>query len=552
MAEINYEEYTKAFEEAVTKLQSINGDRKKIPPLLEKICSILRIAKINVIKEPLNSDMSLHGELETVLFDGGDCDDTRYLVFTEKTENVVKIDFIFFQKKDSEDWDDGERERIHSLQKIIFVHLGWFQLIDFFKNIQNYDTRFHVHNVSYAFEQIQKHIDNGTLNEYGLASFNIHRLTTINRQMGEKKGTLIIKKYFQEIEAIIKNKGFICATGGDNGIILFKKELLETLVAFFAGVEIKIDDEIDGKIELKSHAGIRTDMDDFNSIPELIDSVNMLVQLSKQKSGLKIIFYDDDIKKHNAKKKHIEQIFKAALRNEEFKVFYQPKVNLHNYSLCGAEALVRWIRADEKIFPDEFIPIIENNGSIKNLDLYMLNHVCASLKRWINEGKKVVPVSVNLSRATLHVPNLLNMIFDTIDSYRIPHTLIQIELTESASGANDIALKHIITGLHEAGISTAIDDFGTGFSSLSIIHDLPWDVLKIDKSLLKGSQKEGSREQIMFKSIISMAKNIDLTCIVEGVETREDVRLLKESDCYLAQGYYFDRPMPEEDFEKKL
>lgn len=553
MAAINYEEYSKALEETILRLQKADRNNKdEITLSLEKICDILKIAKIKMLKTPLNSDLELHEDLESVIFDSGDSDEQKRISLVENTEFIVKFEFTFFKKKNCEDWDDEDTDRILSLQKIIFVHLAWFQLIEYFINVQNYDTRFHIHNVSYAFEQIQKHIDNGTLSQYGFASFNIHSLTSINKQLGDEKGTLLIKKYFQEIESLVEENGFVCTIGGDNGIILFKKNLMETLVAFFAGAYIKYGDDDEEKIELKSHAGIRIDLDDFNSISEIIDSTNMLVQLSKVKSGSKILFYDDDIKNLNAKAKQIEQIFKSALRNEEFQVYYQPKVNLHDYSLCGAEALVRWIHNGEKIFPDDFIPVLENNGSIKNLDRYMLNHVCAHIKKWINEGKKVVPISINLSRATLQVPNLLNLIFDTIENYKIPKTLIQLELTESASGARDVDLKHIINGLHEAGISTAIDDFGTGFSSLSIIHDLPWDMLKIDKSLLKGSQKEGSREHIMFKSIITMAKNIDLNCIVEGVETRDDIRLLKECDCYLAQGFYFDRPLPVEEFETRM
>ena len=182
----------------------------------------------------------------------------------------------------------------------------------------------------------------------------------------------------------------------------------------------------------------------------------------------------------------------------------------------------------------------------------MLNHVCADIKRWIAEGKEVPQVSVNLSRATLNMNNLVDIITTTIDKYGIPRRLIQIELTESASDAANEELRPLVEGLNREGISTAVDDFGTGFSSLSLIKELPWDVIKIDKSLLKGAQKDGSRDQLMFKAIIAMANTLGLECIVEGVETKEDVRILKESGCFMAQGYYFSKPKSKEEFESIL
>ncbi|MEE1181666.1 MAG: EAL domain-containing protein, partial [Treponema sp.] len=227
-------------------------------------------------------------------------------------------------------------------------------------------------------------------------------------------------------------------------------------------------------------------------------------------------------------------------------------VNPHNYKLKGAEALVRWNHEDAIILPDEFIPVLENNLSIRDLDFYMLNHVCMDIKNWLSAGKDVPKVSVNLSRATLKVMNLVKVITSTIDNYGIPRSLIEIELTESASDASNEDLRPLVTELNREGITTAVDDFGTGFSSLILIKELPWDVLKIDKSLLKGAHKDGSRDQLMFKSIISMAQTLGLECIVEGVETKDDVRILKESGCYNAQGFYFSKPLPKEDFEKLL
>ena len=204
------------------------------------------------------------------------------------------------------------------------------------------------------------------------------------------------------------------------------------------------------------------------------------------------------------------------------------------------------------IFPDDFIPILEQNQQIKYLDIYMLNHVCKDIKEWLRQGKEVPQISINLSRASLGIPDLAGFISNTINTYEIPRQLIQIELTESAKDASNEELRPLVEGLNMQGIGTAVDDFGTGYSSLSLIQELPWDVIKIDKHLLRVAQKTGSREQKMFKAIISMANLIGLEPIVEGVESREDIKLLKESGCFLAQGFYFSKPIPKDDFTKLL
>lgn len=244
-------------------------------------------------------------------------------------------------------------------------------------------------------------------------------------------------------------------------------------------------------------------------------------------------------------------LFGDALKNEEFLVYYQPKVSLRNYRLAGAEALVRWKHGDKFIFPDQFIPQIEQSGDVCALDFYMLDHVCANMRRWLDQGRRVVKVSVNLSRRHFTDKNLLEKIIQTIDRHNVPHEFLEIELTETTTDVSFSDLRRIVDGLHQEMISTSVDDFGMGYSSMNLIRDLPWDVLKIDKSFLPKNESD-RRQYVMLKHIISLAHDIGLDTIVEGVETIDHVRMLKENSCFLAQGYYFDKPLPLEVFESKL
>lgn len=251
-------------------------------------------------------------------------------------------------------------------------------------------------------------------------------------------------------------------------------------------------------------------------------------------------------------KNNVEELFEDAVKNNEFKVFYQPKVNLKTYEPNGAEALCRWIHDDQVISPDSFIPILEQSSKIEKLDFYMLEHVCMDMRRWLDEGRNVVQVSVNLSRINVGQDRLLERIVEIVDKYRIPHSYIQIELTETSTELGFDELKDLVLGLRDVGISTAVDDFGTGYSSLKLISDLPWNVLKIDKSLLHEAEREGSSEHLMLCHIISMVRDLGMECVVEGVETPEDVKLLKDNNCFVAQGFYFDRPISAEYFEQLL
>ena len=249
----------------------------------------------------------------------------------------------------------------------------------------------------------------------------------------------------------------------------------------------------------------------------------------------------------------VQQQFPEALRNEEFRIYYQPKIDLHTGALAGAEALCRWFRGGRIIMPGTFIPTLEESTDICKLDFYMLDHVCRDIRRWMDAGKSVVRISVNLSRRHMMDVDLLQTIIDIIDRNHVPHQYLEIELTETTTDVEFRALKRVVRGLQAAGIYTSVDDFGVGYSSLNLIREIPWNVLKIDRSFLPArNDSPDSPQSIMFRHVIAMAKELGLSCIAEGVETQNQVELLRENRCVLAQGFFFDEPLPEPVFEEKL
>ena len=181
----------------------------------------------------------------------------------------------------------------------------------------------------------------------------------------------------------------------------------------------------------------------------------------------------------------------------------------------------------------------------------MLDHVCQDIRRWLDEGLPMVRVSVNLSRRHMTDPDLFSHIVEIIDRHGVPHEYIEIELTETTTDVEFKDLKRVVRGVQQAGISTSVDDFGVGYSSLNLIKEIPWDVLKLDKSMLPANEKT-MRGSLMFKHIIAMAHEIGTLCVAEGVETSEQMKVLSDNGCSIAQGFYFDRPLPREEFEARL
>ena len=243
---------------------------------------------------------------------------------------------------------------------------------------------------------------------------------------------------------------------------------------------------------------------------------------------------------------------KDALEKEEFKVYYQPKYDPRTNEQLGAEALIRWV-SDEMGFvpPGRFIPIFENSGFITEIDHYMLAHVARDQKKWLDEGKKCVPVSVNVSRAHFAEVNLADQIRDIIDQEGAPHELIEIELTESAFFDDQKLMLTTITKLKEYGFLVSMDDFGSGYSSLNSLKDMPLNILKLDAGFFRG-EKDNERAEIVVSEILHLAKKLNMTTVAEGVDEQHQVDFLAAEGCNMIQGYYYSKPMPKEEYEARM
>ena len=286
-------------------------------------------------------------------------------------------------------------------------------------------------------------------------------------------------------------------------------------------------------------------------IEQLYNNAVLACDMLSEEAKTQIVFYDVEMNKRRLWERKVEDDMYSALTNHEFKVYLQPKISTGEECLAGAEALVRWIHPTEGFIPpNKFIPIFVKNGFILQLDDYMLEEIAKQQAAWIAQGRKVVPISVNVSRAHFTREDLAEHICGIVDKYQVPHNVIELELTESAFFDDKEVLLGTVKKLRESGFIVSMDDFGAGYSSLNSLKELQLDVLKIDADFFRGVDSE-DRGMLIVSEVIDLAKKLNMKIVAEGIESREQVDFLAEQECDLIQGYFFAKPMPINEFEEK-
>lgn len=310
-------------------------------------------------------------------------------------------------------------------------------------------------------------------------------------------------------------------------------------------------DEVLPKMKLYFAAGVYKVNKKDRDIDQLYNNAVLACDMLGEEAENKIVFYDIEMNKRRLWERKVEDDMDAALENHEFQVYLQPKISTNKEVLAGAEALVRWIHPTEGFIPpNKFIPIFERNGFILKLDDYMLEEIAKQQAQWIEQGRKVVPISVNVSRAHFAKEDLAEHICSIVNKYRVPHNVIELELTESAFFDDKEVLLNTVRKLRDAGFVVSMDDFGAGYSSLNSLKELKLDVLKLDADFFRGVETQ-ERGMLIVSEVIDLAKKLDMKIVAEGIESREQVDFLTEQECDLIQGYFYAKPMPISEFEEK-
>ncbi|MEF9970942.1 MAG: EAL domain-containing protein [Oscillospiraceae bacterium] len=280
------------------------------------------------------------------------------------------------------------------------------------------------------------------------------------------------------------------------------------------------------------------------TLSALLDKANFARKLAKGNHVNTFFTYDKKVSEDLEWRKVITLMMESALKNNEFEMYLQPKVLIKTGQIVGAEALARWNTKDYgMIFPDRFIPILEQNGFIKQLDFFMLDQACLFLEQSIVKGIAPLPISVNFSKIHIRTSGFVDHVFHTVNRHGIPTKLIEIEFTENIYLGDFQTLVEVTSALKYLGFRVSLDDFGSAYSSLNYLKDLPVDIIKIDKGFLNSSTNT-DKGRVIISKVVEMAKSLRLLSVMEGVETEEQVDFLQKLSCDLGQGFFYAKPMP--------
>ena len=391
--------------------------------------------------------------------------------------------------------------------------------------------------------------------KYSVCVLNIHQFKFINEIFGRAQGDKLLCHISQVLKESVNLGEYFCRDTGDFFWMILKGQNEEAIRERLYEMMEKIS-----RFSLSQHhnyqimiyCGVAVRRDD-SSAEMMMTHAMFALQTAKGTDRNNVWFYDVELHKQETLQNYIESHMHQALKDKEFRMFLQPKMDMRTGKLGGAEALVRWIPKDGTIiYPNQFIPLFESNGFCSSLDMYMVENVCRKIREWIDAGITPVPISVNQSKILFYEEDYVENLCAVLERYRIPGDLITLEILEGLAAGNIDELNEKIDQLKEKGFRISMDDFGSGYSSFNILGKLHIDELKMDRVFLSAiTGKEDERQKIIMAQVVDLAKKLRISTVAEGVETKENETLIRTLGCGYGQGYYYSRPIDEDEFDRK-
>lgn len=384
-------------------------------------------------------------------------------------------------------------------------------------------------------------------NDIAFIQFDISKFKIVNDLYGERFGDEILDFIKRQLTEICHPEQYFVNLRSDVFMIVTEYGNDEELVQFIHLIDQKIN--CFKNVKLHITFGVYTVEDKVAELRQMEDRAAMARKAAKNNILTNILFYKEQFKETLYNKKFIEENMETAIEEEQFMMYLQPKYSIAKNEIIGAEALVRWRHPQRgMIYPDQFIPIIEENGFIKKVDYYIWKKACHFIKKCADIGIRSCPVSVNVSRIHLRDNECIQVLSDLIAESGIPKNLLELEITETADN-QQVSMKAF--QLKEEGFTLLMDDFGSGYSSLNILLETPFDVIKLDRKFIENMMVSGKGRMIL-EQVVSMADKLELGLLAEGVETKDQIDLLQSIGCDQVQGYYYAKPMPEDEFFELL
>ena len=401
-------------------------------------------------------------------------------------------------------------------------------------------------------ERLRKRLPEIIPNTYCIVEIDIEHFRLFNKLYGRSSGDEVIRYIYTCLkQSALEYDGIDAYLGGDN-FVAFLPDDDEVLNNIRQKI-IKKFSEWNNTSAFFPLFGVYT-IKDTSVLPELMYDHAMLA-LSHAEEDYKwhICRYTIEMESSLEKEVYLLAAIEEGLEKGEFTFFAQPQCNIATGQIVGAEALVRWQKPDgEVLLPGGFIPVLEKNKMIDQLDRYVWEKVCQWLKGWIDQGYSPVPISINVSRIDIYAMDVPKYIFSLLEKYQIPEHLIKIEITESAYTENNNRISHAVNTFRNRGLVVMMDDFGCGYSSLNMLKNIPVDVLKLDMRFLQFKEEERQKSANILESIVNMAGLLHLPIVVEGVENESQEKFVQKLGCRYIQGFYYYKPLPIKKFEELL
>jgi diguanylate cyclase (GGDEF)-like protein len=385
-----------------------------------------------------------------------------------------------------------------------------------------------------------------------IIAMDINDFKIVNSTCGIEMGDLALRNIWDVLKKSLKNdKEFAAHVNADRFALYLatmdRKELIRRIDGMTHEIEA-ISDELNIPRIIPAFGIYSLEKD--GKLEKCYGRAMEAQHLIKGRRDRNYAFYNEVNVERMEEEREMEDSFEEAMERKMFEVWYQPKFSVDNYTVVGAEALIRWRKEDGSLWsPGKFIPLFEKNGMISTLDEYIFREVCRQQEVWEKEGKKMFPVSVNISRASLYFGDIVDKYKGILEQYTLDSRYIELEITESAT-INNSEIASLIEKFHEAGFHVLLDDFGNGYSSLASLNVMHFDTLKLDKSLIDYIGDKNGETLLYY--ITRLAQTLGLTITAEGVETKEQVEFIHKLQCTDIQGFYFSKPLPVDEYEKLI
>ena len=416
-------------------------------------------------------------------------------------------------------------------------------------NLMQYDRLTGLYSKEFFFQKVKEMLMQNPDTTYDIVCSDIENFKLINDVFGVSTGDRLLRGIGKMYEESVEGNGICGRLNSDLfACIIEHRSLTDDL---FIASSAQINHILDVR-NIVMKWGVYTVTDRTLSVEQMCDRALLAARSIKGQYGKYFSVYDDALRDKLLKDQAITDSMETALTQGQFQIYLQPKYRIEDETLVGAEALVRWIHPEWGVqSPAEFIPLFEKNGFITKLDQYVWDRACAALRDFDDRGFAPVSVSVNVSRADIYNADLADILMKTVKKYDLPPARLHLEITESAYTENPKQIIDTVRRLRELGFVIEMDDFGSGYSSLNMLNEMPIDILKLDMKFIQSETAKPTTKGIL-QFIIGLARWMHLSVVAEGVETKEQLDFLREVGCGIAQGFYFSKPMNEQDFAEYL